>query len=424
MSKRLENPGSVLVTSRSSSERDRQLLRLDVHQFPSNLRGVAEAIWTASITSSSALAFTFDFRQDLCIAQLPAGFHHFTVPSYQFLSMSNSLPHPLAAEVDYGPSCFPTIPPLLLGDHVISPQLHGGNDIWNWKTGQRMGTVPCQFFAIAFFDREHIMISMEEYNNHGPALLLYAIESPIANSAGDMLPPLSALGLPSFAEDVGVVQCAVRSSVCNGHSRSNFLSGPGPAFYNDDADRGVVVVTLTDGRELCLHEFAFPTTLLLSSLCRGPSDSSVFVPWDLWGPKITHNTFEREVAPSPANWHDFQLCGLRRVAPRPIVREDGALVVHVFDYHPRRVAYAAILPSSGAWSIHGGVSTSNSMDDTQVWAHPPNSSLPFVLSETRLPDELQLHDPQDIVLCLHEDGLTACVGSSPSRPHLIYIMAV
>jgi hypothetical protein len=258
------------------------------------------------------------------------------------------------------------------------------------------------------------------HSGDGAALLLYDINSPIVNDAGGLLLPLHALGLPSFSEDIGLLQCAVSSSAISSPREHGSRTH---VFQLDDADSGIIVVALTDACALGHHEFVFPASSVGAFLRQRPTGAPRFIPWNTWGPERTHYTFEHTPAPAPAtsHWHGFQLCGSRRVAPRPVLRANGELVALVFDYHPRRVAYAnALAPhDAGTWSVCSG-----STETPDVWENTPGSRLSFILTEARLPDDLQIYAPEEIVLCLHEDGLSVCtvrcltlVSSSPTELH-------
>jgi hypothetical protein len=232
-----------------------------------------------------------------------------------------------------------------------------------------------------------------------PALLIYNLNDVILDDGGNMTAPIRAFGLPTFADGIRMTECSVATGVCYAYAGSQSSMG---AFY-DNIEDPLVMVSLSNADTLTRYHLVFLASVLLSYSAPGQGD---FIPWEVWGPAHSHLMLAPGTSAGSINRSDLSIFGSRRVMPQPLRRPDGTLVVQLCDYHPRRVAFAAALrsPDPTNWQVLMGGSVDGPWNTD---GSPLETSLPYILTERPLPDSLQSFDPNEILMCLYEDGLVA-----------------
>ncbi|KAI0055317.1 hypothetical protein BV25DRAFT_1921905 [Artomyces pyxidatus] len=399
---RYSNSGSVIGYHGTDSTHRRREIKMT--QLPSKLRGVRErrADLDAFMYARDVLV---DASQDLVVYTPPGIPPLLNAGGYYFRSLSTGEPHGLACSPGSVEPGEPQVPRLrialdICGDYILENVERESRvrqlSVWNWKTGAVEVYIPRGDMEInsgRFLDAHHLLFERARdptspRDRQGPAYLqVIAWRTPGA--------PLHTFLFPEFMQDRAHVSFEL--SPAQHSSRGDGCFFPDPTNRLISARAIVATATAPRVRYRKFH-VDIPTRTLLSYVADHPSEDSVIVPWDAWGPRGTRAT---PAQPSDRPLRPFMVAvavdGMRRVSLHT-APDSQETTLTILDYHPRRVARAA----GGRAVVEGGVIEAGLTGDG---FGEVRTRLPCIVSELPLPAALAglAVSPGGVGLCT--DGL-------------------
>ncbi|KAI0064228.1 hypothetical protein BV25DRAFT_296053 [Artomyces pyxidatus] len=378
-------------------------------QIPSRLRGVEERhIQLAGGNGPHAL----DYSQDLNVFLGPPTGLSNGVHQYQLRSLSTGHTHPLSTSSPFAPPAARFLVEIHT-DFVLEAvlaTLRWEYFVWNWKTGL-VETSPAgwprrvAFQSFHFLDNTHILAFESNSDNQLACLHVFTFrdgesgsDTATSSNVGGERPSYRFL-LPDFAHTCRSLLPVIAPRCAHGASdTAYFLSDPDDRLLSITA-KGVSTLGSAEGKV----SIDIPLSTFLSYITEQPIEHSITVPWKEWGP------FGSRVAQTPVGdlLGGATLSGMRSVTVRNRRESDGAVVVTVLDYHPRRVARALTLQRDGHGDSGVTVLRGDELEDICAQSEGLRTTLPCILTEIPLPEEIpnSLAETRSLEVRLYEDGI-------------------
>ncbi|KAI0061522.1 hypothetical protein BV25DRAFT_1916877 [Artomyces pyxidatus] len=360
------------------------------YMIPSTLCGVDEKHFDPVSYGASRVVVT-DASQDLLVSREPSSRYHLQ-------ALSTGGPHPLAWHDDF--ICTPQDARSLhifdiCGDFLLAlvVLLSGVRYVvWNWKTGatEYRASEPAntRYNIRCFFDPEHILVECNgrtEPSDFPSHVGLHIFRFRAGPSASEH--PESVSSRPSYCFAFPEIMQRRQISIDTTASSWRTAKSLAPRNFSSNANDRVFSVDMTlyaDGKMHQRHYY-IPSTTFYSYMKSHPmtgTPASIHVPWDAWGRMGSMATL-----PMGRNTADIRrpdaVGGMRSLFIDHA--DSGTSNAVILDFHPLRVARAAMLQRDGDTdiTIHRGVT----LQDMPAGYEDTETMLPCIVTKISLPAE-------------------------------------
>ncbi|KAI0061533.1 hypothetical protein BV25DRAFT_1916887 [Artomyces pyxidatus] len=355
---------------------------------PSTLWGVDEKHFNP-VSYGAAHVIVMDASQDLLVSRDYSFRHHLQ-------ALSTGGPHPLACHDDFictpedtrGFRIFDICGDFLLALFVLLSDVR--YVVWNWKTGvtEYRASEPAnsRCHIRCFLDPEHFLVECRgrrepsDFPSHAG---LHIIRFRAGPSASEHPEPV--LSRPSYCFAFPeLMQHASINTTASPWRTANSLA-PGNFFSNANDRVFLVAVTFSADEEIHQCHYYIPSTTFYSYMKSHPmtgTPASIHVPWDAWG-----RMGSMIALPMGRNTADIRrpdcVGGMRSLFIDHA--DSGTSNAVILDFHPLRVARAAMLQRDGDTeiTIHRGVTR----QDMPAGYEDAETMLPCTVTKISLPAE-------------------------------------